>query len=27
MQVYMHLAGLDRAFYLAVNKNTDELYQ
>jgi hypothetical protein len=27
MQSYMHLAGLDRAFYLAVNKNTDELYQ
>ena len=27
MQVYMHLAGLDRAFYLAVNKNTDELHQ
>lgn len=27
MQVYMHLAGLERAFYLAVNKNTDELYQ
>ena len=27
MQSYMHLAGLERAFYLAVNKNTDELYQ
>jgi hypothetical protein len=27
MQAYMHLAGIDRAFYLAVNKNTDELYQ
>ena len=27
MQVYMHLAGIERAFYLAVNKNTDELYQ
>jgi hypothetical protein len=26
MQVYMHLGGLDRAFYMAVNKNTDELY-
>lgn len=27
MQIYMHLSGgLDRAFYLAVNKNTDELY-
>ena len=26
MQVYMHLAGLERAFYLAVNKDTDELY-
>lgn len=25
-QVYMHLFGLERAFYLAVNKNTDELY-
>lgn len=24
--VYMHLMGLERAFYLAVNKNTDELY-
>ena len=23
MQVYMHLAGLERAFYLAVNKDTD----
>lgn len=27
MQVYMHLASLERAFYLAVNKDTDELYQ
>jgi hypothetical protein len=27
MQVYMHLAGLDRCFYMAVNKDTDELYQ
>lgn len=27
MQVYMHLADIDRAFYLAVNKDTDELYQ
>ena len=26
MQAYMQLAGLDRAFYLAVNKNTDDLY-
>lgn len=26
MQVYMHLSGLTRAFYVAVNKNTDELY-
>ena len=26
MQVYMHLAGLERAFYLAVNKDTDDLY-
>ena len=26
MQVYMHLTGMTRAFYLAVNKNTDELY-
>jgi hypothetical protein len=26
-QTYMHLAELDRAFYLAVNKDTDELYQ
>lgn len=25
-QIYMHLAGLERAFYIAVNKNTDELY-
>lgn len=27
MQVYMHLAGLERAFYLAVCKDTDALYQ
>ena len=27
MQAYMHLAAIDRAFYLAVNKDTDELYQ
>lgn len=26
-QVYMHLAGIERAFYLAVNKDTDALYQ
>lgn len=26
MQIYMHLLGLTRAFYLAKNKNTDELY-
>ncbi|WP_163834764.1 oxidoreductase [Spartinivicinus ruber] len=26
MQVYMHLGGFERAFYIAVNKNTDELY-
>lgn len=26
MQVGMHLSGLTRAFYLAVNKDTDELY-
>ena len=26
MQVYMHLSGLTRAFYLAKNKDTDELY-
>lgn len=26
MQVYMGLGGLTRAFYLAVNKDTDELY-
>lgn len=26
MQIYMHLSGMDRAFYLAVNKDTDELY-
>jgi hypothetical protein len=26
MQVYMHLAGLERAFYLVVNKNDDNLY-
>lgn len=27
MQIYMHYTGHHRAFYLAVNKNTDELYQ
>jgi hypothetical protein len=27
MQAYMHLSGIDRAFYLAVCKDTDELYQ
>lgn len=26
MQIYMHLLGLTRGFYLAKNKNTDELY-
>lgn len=26
MQAYMHLTGMKRALYLAVNKNTDELY-
>lgn len=26
MQVYMRLAGMDRAIYLAVNKDTDELH-
>ncbi|MGL5362410.1 MAG: hypothetical protein ACRDBH_05985, partial [Bosea sp. (in: a-proteobacteria)] len=26
VQLYMHWTGMDRAFYLAVNKNTDELY-
>lgn len=26
MQVYMHLGGLTRAFYIARNKNDDELY-
>jgi hypothetical protein len=26
MMVYMHLTGMTRALYLAVNKNTDELY-
>lgn len=26
MQTYMQKFGIDRAFYLAVNKNTDELY-
>jgi hypothetical protein len=25
-QVYMHIRGIDRALYVAVNKNTDELY-
>ena len=27
MQAYMQLAGIDRAFYLAVSKDTDALYQ
>ena len=27
MQVYMGLTGMGRSFYLAVNKNTDELYE
>jgi hypothetical protein len=26
MQTYMHLTGIQRALYLAVNKNTDEIY-
>lgn len=26
MQLYMHFSGYERAFYLAHNKNTDELY-
>ncbi|WP_051311843.1 hypothetical protein [Zooshikella ganghwensis] len=26
MQVYMHLQQIDRAYYIAVNKNTDALY-
>lgn len=26
MQMYMHLTGMDRAYYLAVNKNDDQLY-
>lgn len=26
MQLYMHLKGVSRALYVAVNKNTDELY-
>jgi CRISPR/Cas system-associated exonuclease Cas4 (RecB family) len=26
MQVYMHLTGMTRAFYMAVNKNDDEIY-
>jgi hypothetical protein len=26
MQIYMHLSGMTRALYFAVNKNTDELY-
>lgn len=25
-QLYMHWSGMERAYYLAVNKNTDELY-
>lgn len=27
MNAYMHLAGLERAFYLACNKDNDDLYQ
>jgi hypothetical protein len=27
MQAYMHLSGIERAFYLAVCKDTDELHQ
>lgn len=26
MQLYMHFSGIERAFYMAVNKNTDELH-
>lgn len=26
MQLYMHFSGLTRAFYMAVNKNTDEIH-
>ena len=26
MQIYMHLVGINRAMYLAVNKDTDDLY-
>ena len=26
MQIYMSLTGMTRAMYLAVNKDTDELY-
>lgn len=26
MQLYMHWSGIDRAFYMAVNKNDDSLY-
>ena len=26
MQLYMHWSGMNRAFYMAVNKNTDEIY-
>ena len=26
MQLYMHYAGISRAFYMAVNKNTDEIH-
>lgn len=26
MMIYMHWSGIDRAFYLSVNKDTDELY-
>ncbi len=25
-QIGMHLAGLDRCYFFAVNKNTDEMY-
>ena len=27
MQTYMHWSGVDRAMYIAVNKDTDEMYQ
>lgn len=26
MQLYMHFSGIERAFYMAVNKNTDEIH-